>query len=325
MDEVFKVLNNMVEKTLSEYDDLKVEDLKFLRGLNHIIISNPFRMKTEKYFIHKSFDVNYKSAHNFLRVIKPQYADHLNKTMEAGIISLPLAKKMKNPAIAVSGFDFDTGKREILIPLCNKIEDSYTLTHEVFHDYNMDPQNLTLTRDLFTETISMCAELLQEDYFRKLPNSPFEYQKNRVNTMNAFLYKSISVDYQLDVVEKYLATGSIDKNKFTDIMKKKSKQEVKLGDYIFDELFAKEELDYDIQQRYIIGALFSSFIHQKILEDPKKISNFIEINDNLNKMELEDVFKLLNLEIELQDEYIVVSQSSLNELGNAYLKEYKRK
>lgn len=323
MDCTFQIMTGLVARFVEEVDNLTLEDLKLIRSLNHIILRNDFKIRDRRYVIHRGLEENYKYAYDFLKTIKTEYADHLEMARLKGTITFPKAKKLERP-VATSDFDYETGQSKMVIPRFNNLEDSYATTHEIVHDLNMDPDCLTQERDLFTEAMSLLFEFLQEDYFASKNRRPIDYKKNKINDLNAVLYKAVGIEYQLDLIEKYLQNGIITEEIFIEIMKTRTKREAKIGDAIFQELFDKGILDIDIQQRYIYGILFASLMHGRILEDKKNITEAIELNESLNETSVEDIFAKFDLPIITNGEHFVIPDKTIEVLEDSYIKELKR-
>ena len=323
MDCTFQIITGLVARFINEVDELSLEDLKLIRSLNHIILRNKFEIRDRRYVIHRGLEENYTYAYDFLSIIKPEYASHLEKSRVEGTITFPKARKMKYP-VATSDYDYETGRSKMVVPRFNNLEDSYAMTHEIMHDSNMDPESLTQERDLFTEAISLLFEFLQEDYFASLSKRPLDYRKNKINDLNAILYKAVGIEYQLDLIEKYLENGIITEEIFKDIMKTRTKKEAKIGDDIFTSLFEKGILDIDMQQRYIYGILLATYIHDRIIEDPTKIKEAIELNESLNDTSIEEIFARFNLPLEVEEKHFVIPEETIKILEKSYVNELKR-
>jgi len=319
----YRKISKITASYLDYFGDYTISDLEFIKGLNKIVLANDFSITTRKYRITRDLSANFNYAYDFMGSIKGTYADYLKKAWHNHTFHF---KSNKIPSRATSGVNSITGKKEIIFPICNTIEDSYAITHEIMHDFNMDIQNHAMARNLITEAISICAEMLQEDYFARISKTPLEYKKNMLNDMSAILYKAVSVQYQIDVIEKYLIENEICYDNFCDIVESRTDRDIEIGNEVFNELIEKGELDIDTEQRYIIGILLASLMHQNILNNPNKINDFIFLNENINQMELDEVFNMFNLSLISENGNILkVEDTSLKILENAYIKEIKRR
>ena len=63
-------------------------------------------------------------------------------------------------------------------------------------------------------------------------------------------------------------------------------------------------------------------MHQRILENPRKIEEFIKINDEINYMDFYDILKYLDLEIE-DYEFGELKHESYKKLFKSYKKELR--
>jgi len=319
----YQKISEITASYLAYFGDYTISDLEFIKGLNKLILAHDFPIINRKYRTTRDLNTNFNYAYNFLGSIKGTYADYLKKAWHDQTFNF-ISNKI--PSRANSGVNSKTGKREIIFPICNTIEDSYAITHEIMHDYNMDIKNHSMTRNIMSEAISICAEMLQEDYFARISKAPLEYEKNMLNDMSAILYKAVSIQYQIDVIEKYLLENEICYDNFCDIAESRTDRDIEIGNEIFNEIIEKEELDIDTEQRYIIGILLASLMHQNILNNPNKINDFITLNENINELELDEVFNMFNLSLISEDGAILkVEDTSLKVLEKAYIKEIKRR
>lgn len=319
----YRKISEMTASYIAEFDDYTLDDLEFIKGLNKIVLSQKISLKERKYKTDLSLNKNYKYAYDFLGSIKGTYADYLKNAWENNVFHF---KSARIPSRANSSFNSETMKHEIVFPICHTIEDSYAITHEIVHDYNMDVYNNNITRSLLTESISICAEMLQEDYLASLSSPPNSHKNNMINNMIAIYYKAVSVDYQTEIIRKFLMEKEINNKNFSEITCIKNRRDARIVNEVFSEMIDNGELSFDSEQRYILGILIASLMHQNILKNPAKINDFIYLNEHINEMEIEDVFYMFDLSLISEDGNILkVEDLSLKVLEKAYIKEIKRR
>ena len=79
-----------------------------------------------------------------------------------------------------------------------------------------------------------------------------------------------------------------------------------------------------MQQRYIQGILLATYIHDRIIEDPTKIKEAIELNESLNDTSIEEIFARFNLPLEVEEKHFVIPEETIKILEKSYVNELKR-
>lgn len=202
--------------------------------------------------------------------------------------------------------------------LGNTIEDSYTITHELFHCINF---GTTLNRNLITETISLTAESLQKEYFKKL--SIKEFQKREQNIFFGIHQLAYMLDFELKLIKYYLIYKTIDGDFLSRFVNSKDKRYVGIIGEIIDEILGYNSLRYNYYQRYIIAIVLSSLIVNRINGNPDNIKLFIGLNDNCNQFSFIESLEYLGLEV-INKDIPVLSNDSLNILEKEYQKRLSR-
>lgn len=318
--EIDKITEEYVE-SINKFD---IKDLSFFKSINNIILNKKLSLSLKKYNDKVSFEDTYKYVSDFLGTIDKSYVDYFNDVINQGILQTPFIDDMNSPLEAYSVYSPITHKRKIMAPTCGTIMDSYTITHELFHDMNI-PENyfFSINRNLFTETVSTVGEFLLEDNYRKKGCCTQEFTYNKKDIIFSARIKAILIDTELKLLELKLKNENINNDTIISLVSNKSFSEKYL---VLDHIRKLEEnadFDYTNSFRYVLALAFGSLIHQQILEDPNKIENVVWLNDNISSKSISEIFERFGLEISNNDN--ILKGDSLKMLKYAYSVETKRK
>lgn len=198
--------------------------------------------------------------------------------------------------------------------LGNTIEDSYTITHELFHCINF---GFTLNRNLITETISLTAERLQQEYFKKIDIK--EFQKRERNIFFEINQLAYIVDFELKLIKYYLTYKTIDNDFLSRFINSRDRRYARIIEEEIDEILGYNHLRYNYYQRYIIAIVLSSLLVNLINDNPENIKLFIGLNDNCNQFSFIESLEYLGLEV-INKDIPILSNDSLNILEKEYQK-----
>lgn len=173
---------------------------------------------------------------------------------------------------------------------------------------------------LLCEVFSIAIELLFEDYLKKQNVSEFE--KNKKGTFYAIYAKADIVDFEYYLLDKFFEKDYVSRKDIINYLEKYPKNSALVG-YLIDDILDNESLNLDFEQRYIFGIFLASYMHDRIIENPKKIQEFIELNDYLNSLEIYDIFKIIDLDFNHDSE--TLTPDSYKKLFKSYKNEMKRK
>ena len=269
---------------------------------------------TKKIAIQDTLHLVYK----FLRIIDSSYADYLIKRVNDG--SMEFSTQFE---VGQSLYNLKLQKRRIMIPIKYTIDDAYIIIHELLHDYNLDINNLSVARHLFTETISILGEILFKDYLKQNNLFVEDYQKRIKNDFWFIKRIAFKNDFEIKLMLYYLENGYIDKSVVSNILCDTNESYVFQANYSLMDANEFETMSLDISQRYIIGGLFASYMHERILKNPQNIEEFKEINDIINYINFEDVVNYFDLEVENYDNFVLTDES-VKRLQKSYNNELKR-
>lgn len=305
-----KSLNNFLEEYL---EDTTLKDFVFVKNLNDIILKNTCFPKEVYYKRKIKLNNAIRLSYSFLECVNESYASYFEERLFDGTILFS-----QDFEIGESYYDCNANKRVINIPITESIEDSYVIIHEILHDMNLDETIDSKCRVLITEAISILGELLFRDFLIK--NNLLKRDANKV-ILNIFysIHKISSLtDLELNIINEYLKIGYVSMNFLKSIL-------FNYEDDVIDKsiLNSGKELEIDYNQRYIIGIFFACYIYDRIKKYPKMIGELMDINSIMNSVFFEDIIYYLNLDIKSDDEYILLTASSLKKLEKTYKKTLK--
>lgn len=309
-------LNRIMEKYISDVGYFYTEDFSNIKRLSEIILSvrEPrFMDKIKTRFgLNKSIDLSYQFFNSFDKEYGDYFQERLN---DEGFIFEHVSKN--NPANAYSHFNYDNGKKEIYIPYCNQITDAFAIVHETFHDANLDIDNLSFTRNVFTEYISIFGEFLFEKFIDE--NYDIKCKVNNNYSFMACYTKALKVDFQLNLFKCYLENGFLSNYYFNSIVNSYPRRYHGLLLRLCYSIIEKNDFDFDFQMRYLFGILLSCYSYDKFLNNDFNIDIFKLIHENINELYPEEVYEYLDLKV-IDDYTLLLSPDSYNQLDKSYRK-----
>lgn len=309
-------LNRIIEKYIDETGYFYTDDFSNIKKLSEIILSirEPrFMDKIKSRFgINKSIDLSYQFFNSFDKEYGDYFQDRLN---EGGFTFNHVGKN--NDENAYSYFDYDLGEKKIYIPYRNQITDAFAIVHETFHDANLDIENLSLTRNVFTEYISIFGEFLFENFIDE--NYDIKCKTNNNYSFMACYTKALKVDFQLNLFKCYLEKGFINDYSFSYIVNSYPKRYHALLLRFCYSFIKNNDFDFDFQMRYLFGILLSCYSYDRFLNNDFNIDVFKYIHENVNELDPEDVYEYLDLDI-IDDYTLLLSPDSYNKLHKSYRK-----
>lgn len=311
-----ELLNRLLQDFVSE-EESKDIDNRFIWSLQKIIASQKFSLTPRKCSIRVSTQKNQEYAHQFLRRLNKNYDDYFTYLLSYGRIQI---HKRENPNQLSQMIASPYGKM-IHIYETRTIEDAYTYVHEMMHDWNCIEFSPTETWQLMTECFSILAENLERDDMEKYNPLP-EYRKNKIATYYALRERAVILGFELELIDVYFNHGYIDDDMLFQILDSKSGYERDVVRMHLSWIDENEELRFDSLQRDVIGGVMASYMHDRILEKPERVEEFIELNNHCNEIPFLDLLRMLGLEVEDESSWIL-SEKSLQTLEKSYQKELK--
>ena len=294
MTEGFDILNKAINDYIVKSNLTGIEDFKFMKELNKIILNSK-----EVYFDFKRIDKyslkeSEKLVKDFLSNLNPYYKDYYEMRVEDG--SFIFDEDEKKECYSYSSYDPIDKKRIIYIPLDYSLYDSYAIVHELMHDLNLDTNMKSLTRYFYTEGMSLLGELLFKDYLKDKNIKQYKEPINR--TFYELKTKAIDVDFNIKLIDTYLKDGYIDISNFITILDSYPESYASTLEYIVNKIISDEMLSIDREQTYIIGGLLATYMYDRIKNNRNNILELFELNEMLKYYNYSQVLEYLDFDIE---------------------------
>ena len=310
----YKILND----NLFDYlDGAKLEELKLIKSLNDIVLRNKFNQKILGYKEKMDLDYTASLAYTFFKYLSEDYASYFEKRLTDGTI-----KFSKDYLIGQSYYNHEIQRRVVEVPITRTIEDAFVMIHEVLHDMNLNPNDNTADRMLYTETISLLGEILFEDFLSMYNLHVKDGKRNIHNMFASVSTMAESNDFDLNLITEFIKNEYVDKSYFNSLY---SHYDSEIIEETINSLKSYSLLQLEINQRYIIGSLLSCYMHDRIKSNPKYLCEFIETNSMMTNNSFESLINYLDLDIKDNDEYLLFTDKSLKKLEKCYKNEIKNR
>ena len=294
-DKELELLNEILSTYKYDDPEMVMEDYEFLKTLNDYVIENTHEFNKEPVYLNRvGINNSYKYSYNFFKTINPIYAEYLEKRWNEAFIFC------ENNLYGVSNTFYDQKCHDTRIKLFvrKNISDSYTIVHELIHDMNL--KEATISEN---DSFYLLCEVFSIAFY-------------------AIYTNSYIVDFEYYLLDKFFEKDYVCKKDIINYLEKHPKNSALVG-YLIDDILDNESLSLDYEQRYIFGIFLASYMHDRIIENPKKIQEFIELNDYLNSLEIYDIFKIIDLDFNHDSE--TLTPDSYKKLFKSYKNEMKRK
>lgn len=284
-------INKLIKEYIIELNPDE-SDFNFISSLVDIVINTKSKATRQTYRSVYRLSDSLISSKKFLSSLDPSYGDLLLKLLKSEELEL-VKVTGRNNYIASSTLT-ESGIHHIFLPYNETIEDSYTIVHEVLHDSNVSLE-LTESRFLFTEAISILGEMLFEDYYSS--TKPKEYLKNGKDLLYAILNKAVSLHIQIELIKLFLKYGEVNKSNIKEIGVTDS---LKPFINMYLNYYSKlDELPFDNDQRHLMGFLFASYMH-----DSGDGANYLrDINRVINDVNFDDILSSIGIHTTNSDGY----------------------
>jgi len=178
------------------------------------------------------------------------------------------------------------------------VVDSILLIHELSHLSNQPDKKRNQVNNLLTEAIAFAYEFIYLDYLYKegYKEDSLVFRYSLMETFNVVLNKAYPL---LRVYYTYDKTGSLSKENYKFIFKNSDDYEEVLKE--FYEIISHEQDEIFSVLWYVVALYLSIYMYINYKRDDKFIENINLLNDNLNKLDLEGLLKIINLECKDND------------------------
>ena len=296
-------------------DNSNIEEFIYIRRIIDIILNNKHHFEYREFNtyieLYKSLTLVYK----FLKELNPNYEKYFERKLDDGTFSFDY-----NYDMGYSYLDKNLHKR-ILIPVKNDIHDAFVIIHELMHNKNLTIESDSITRHLFTESLSILGEMLFHDYLIKKNIYVHDANKHISDVFWAASRITMKNDFEVKLCIQYLNDKYINSNTIKDLSCNDDEYNWQIYYSIIDAVKANS-LALDTDQRYSIGIVFASYMHQRIKNNPNKIEELFDLNEIVNDIKLDELMYYLDLDVENTDN-TVLTFDSIKKLEKAYVKELK--
>ena len=313
MDEFISGLNEVILKYITNSEVYDISELSPIECMSNIILSSKcpcFNDKIKNRFgLSKSLELSYE----FFNFLSNDYGKYFLDRIGSDSIIYAYDPKGRETATSFH----ENGEKMIYFPYCENICDSFTITHEMFHDMNLDINNINSVRDLFTEYISIFGEMLFDGFISS--NYDIKCCFNNRYTFNSCYLKAIKVDFYINLVKCFLDNGYIYRFHLYDIIDRFNPyyQNYLLG--LIDKFISDGSFPIIYEYRYLLGILLSCYSKDLMRDGKFSIELFQYINENINFIDYDDLYSILSLDV--YDDYtLLLSNESYDKLCKSYRK-----
>lgn len=314
-------INSVLRESLDFYQNIDFDYFDIIDKLANYIINNKKELKIEKNKSKIDKKKSIRISKEFLDNIDKKYVLSLESALDNKRIYLNKIKKTNDTEFAFCDSNEDNIKY-MYIPYFNNSEDVYSLSHELIHYSDQTVEEITAFENSFCEVYSILSEFLLQDYLKDNYNIKY-INLNKKKLFKAIYQNALLVSFDINMIKAYLENGSLTKAKLLDIIGLYTEEQQNILEYSIEYMQENNILCFDLDHRYILGVFFASYIHDKILENPKLLKEYYSISSQLDYYDAKDFIEFLDLNykdslnFDLEDE-------SYEKLYKSYQKELKR-
>lgn len=231
----------------------------------------------------------------FLGSIDASYEKKFDRSLTDGTFDIFHKENLENDRLDYPICQ-ESGRTTINLPIQNTIADGAVIIHEFMHYTNSNFKNIG-TREVFTELISIYWELRYYQFLSKIGYGDIHFKQELYERLDDTFNAANNVVFSGSALDIYHNTGNINRNniKFMDKYRRLYRQNTNnIIDFISEDSFGESVYDFHYDTGYLLGAV----IAVNLLKEPKLNDIRIKyINENLDSLSINDVFKTLNLDI----------------------------
>lgn len=242
-----------------------------------------------------SIEQNINLVREFLKQFDLEYLDKFNKSLHSGIFVMSDINNSDNEIEEAHALESEKNY-SIVIPVKNKISDGADIIHEFFHYLNYD-NNDNIVRYIFSELISMYAELKYFKFLNEIGYSDIYYKKEIYDRLENTFGASLNCCLTGATLDIYNSTGDITKETVTKVnsyRKIYSNNIINIINFPKEDEFEQAIFDFDYDASYVLGGLLAIYLLREPLISDIKIKF---LNENINKMSIENVLYLLDVKL----------------------------
>lgn len=304
--------------------------------LAKIIIDNTPILETKEYLSTVPLNTSVQTVLDFLYTVKPEYSYMFQNILQEKNLydgredySIRFYRILDNnhnkSEVRKDGF--------VHIDYSETLDDTFTVGHEITHKFSQPKNQDSIIKQFLGETSTISIEFLLQDYL--LENTSYDSNEIATRKNNRLvetyedagavlfenillnLYKQNNNCITQDILLNYL--NSLDKNsKIYQLLSTR-------GERYLNEIVNSGSLQFHKRQRYVIGTILASDFHNKIKDNPEKISELCYLIDILGHTDLladNDLKILSSLDIPIiNNGKLSVSENDIIRLSNCYMNE----
>lgn len=294
-EDVYAEINVIVSNYIyNKYHNKYIKDLDVMIFICELLISsmndfdNGYIPYSEKVNINDSISI----IESFLSELNPLYQMEFNSIMHETYVDdngkkIPTIEfaRVNSPLEDESNVDITSVST---INYTETLYDVFTLVHEMFHEFNLEPNNEDdYARDILTETISITSEFLLEDYLIKEGICTREASLNKHDRFTYSYISASKVIFESTLINLYLKNGKISNeiiNEYINSLDKKSITYHIFNTYyneLLIDILNNKTLNFVRNYRYVLGVVLASDIHNRILESEDNKDILFNMNHRL--------------------------------------------
>ena len=307
-------LNELMFNYVNDNEIYDISDYSFFSRLSSIILDSKVPWFEDKIKNRFGITNSYKLAYEFFEYLDPRYASYFVQRANSEDIYLKYFKKNNERAYS---FQESDGHKKIYLPFGRNFCDCFALVHEILHDMNSDCFNSSITRNLFTEYISIYGEMLLNDYVSS--KYGIDFSANIKYTFNGAYRMALGADFLHKLLWNYLDKGSLNDYDVAGIINSYNPYYRGYLLNVYKNVIINSNFDFIFKIRYVIGVLFSCYTKDLVKEKRYDIDMFKFLNENINYLFPEDFCKMLDLDF-VDESYLILSEESYSKLKKSYCK-----
>lgn len=314
-------MNDISINDILEYevqDSTNIIDLDLLEQINQIVLNNHKTFSYKNKGKYKSRKQTIDLTIEFYKSINKKYEEDIYKMLLNEQIVF-LRKNIEMQEAQLGGYTIMLNDiAYIVISLFNKIDDSFSLSHEIMHSYFLQ-DGTTLTQEMFCEFPTLLIERIQLEYLRsKNIKELNRFLYNRYNTMYD---TSICIDFEIKLLREYMEKGTVNRYFLISLLNTYSDYDLPLIEQHIDTIIASRKLNKNFNCKYIYGYVLSEFYYDKISKDFKLFYDLLDLNKQMNQLEVNQFLSYIGLDTK---EDLTLTQQSKDELEKVYINQLKK-
>ncbi len=327
-------LNKILKRTVEDKNKgIELASLKETVKLAKIIIDNTPDIVKVSFKEYVSLNDSINIVGDFLYNLNDNYSSmYFNILQEKNIYN-----GKEEPSVEFLPFEGNDlsevrSDGKVIISYQNNINDIYTIAHEITHKFSQPKYQNSTIKSFLGETSTIAMEFLMEDYL--LNNTLYSKEEIKTRKQNRFVdtyFDASAVLFEYTLLELYKKNGNITKDSLLDYLNSldKNSKEYEIfsakGEEYLNDIVNKENLQFPIRQRYVIGTVLACDFNQKQEESTVKNQQLSYLIDILGHTDLsfeDDIRVVKGLDIPiLKNNNFEITDESMQRITDNYKSE----